>query len=139
LSAASPILAEVAALVCETLSLPREITVRADQLLVDDLSFTSMDLLDLLFRIEDRFGIAITEGTIGRLARGDLAEATFAHDGLLSEAGRTRLMELLSDTPRALFPERVAVSGLPRYCTVGAVARVVERLLVEKKGDECSS
>ena len=61
-----------------------------------------MDLLDLLFRIEQHFQIQIPEGTIYHLARGDLAEAEFAEDAVLTEPGRERLMNLLYDTPRSV-------------------------------------
>src|SRR5262245_25858846 len=86
----------VAALVRETLSLG-EVEIRTEQLLFYDLAFTSLDLLDLLFRIEEAMGISIAEGTIYRLARGDLPEEQFADKGYLTPLGRERLMALLSD------------------------------------------
>jgi acyl carrier protein len=98
-------------------------------LLFYDLSFTSMDLLDLLFRLEEQCDISISEGTLYGLARGDTPEAEFAEDGVLSAAGRERLMRLLHDTPPELFPERIHATTLPRYCTVGAIARLVEHKL----------
>ena len=116
-------------LVRQTLALPESEPVSPQQLFFYDLGFTSMDLLDLLFRIEQHFGIEIPEGTIYNLARGDLAEAEFAEDAVLTERGRQRLMELLYDTPRELFPARIHASTLPRFCTVGAIIRLVENVL----------
>jgi acyl carrier protein len=130
--------AQVAALVRATLSLPETAAVEPGQLLFHDLAFTSMDLLDLLFRLEDHFGIAVTEATVTRLARGDLDEAAFAQQGVLTPAGRARLMVLLDDTPPAMFPEEIDAAGLPRYCTAGAIARVVDHLLAERQA-ACSS
>jgi len=122
-------LAEVATLVRQTLALPDSEPIGQEQLFFYDLGFTSMDLLDLLFRLEQHFQIAIPEGTIYHLARGDLDEAKFAEDAVLTEAGRERLMELLYDTPRELFPPRVHATTLPRFCTVGAIVRLVDHKL----------
>jgi acyl carrier protein len=117
----------VAALVRETLSLG-QVEVRPEQLLFYDLAFTSLDLLDLLFRIEETMGIAIAEGTIYRLARGDLPDEQFADRGYLTALGRERLMALLVDTPPAVFPERIHVQSLPRYCSVGDIVRLLDHL-----------
>ena len=121
--------AEVAVLVRRTLALSENEQISPRQLFFYDLGFTSMDLLDLLFRIEQHFGIEIPEGTIYNLARGDLAETEFAEDAVLTEAGRQRLMDLLYDTPRELFPARIHASTLPRFCTVGAITRLVDHKL----------
>jgi acyl carrier protein len=121
----------VIALARDTLSLSdrEDLDVSPTTLLFYDLSFTSMDLLDLLFRIEERCGITISEGTLYQLARGDTPEAQFARDGVLSAAGRDHLMRLLYDTPPELFPERIHATTVPRYCTVGAIARLVDHHL----------
>jgi acyl carrier protein len=121
--------AEVAKLVRQTLALPESEPIEPQQLFFYDLGFTSMDLLDLLFRIEQHFQIEIPEGTIYHLARGDLVEAEFAEDAVLTEAGRARLMALLYDTPPQLFPPRIHATTLPRFCTVGAITRLVDHKL----------
>jgi acyl carrier protein len=120
------VLAEVAAIVRQTLALPESEPVRPEQLLFQDLNFTSLDMLDLLFRLEERFDISIPEGTISDLARGEMPEAEFAESSVLTAAGRERLMALLYDAPPQIFPARIHVTSLPRYCTVGAMARLVE-------------
>ena len=124
--------AEVATLVRQTLALPESEPIEPQQLFFYDLGFTSMDLLDLLFRIEQHFQIEIPEGTIYHLARGDLAEAEFADDAVLTAAGRERLMTLLYDTPRELFPARIHATTLPRFRTVGAITRLVDNKLAQK-------
>ena len=127
---------EVATLVRQTLALPESEPITPEQLFFYDLGFTSMDLLDLLFRIEQHFQIQIPEGTIYHLARRDLAEAEFAEDAVLTEAGRERLMNLLYDTPKELFPPRIHATTLPRFCTVGAIVRLVDHKLAQQT---CSS
>lgn len=119
---------KVIELVRETLSLPGEEPIRAEQLLFYDLDFTSLDLLDLLYRVEEHFGVAIPEGTLYGLARGDVDDAAFADRGHLTPLGRERLMVLLSDSPASIFPEKIHTQTLPRYCTVAAIARLVDHL-----------
>ena len=118
----------VAALVRDTLSLGDDQEIRPEQLLFYDLGFTSLDMLDLQYRIEEQLGIVVAEGTIYRLARGELDDAGFADKTVLTPVGRERLMALLDDTPRAVFPERIEAASLPRYCTVGALARLLDQL-----------
>ena len=121
--------AEVEMLVRKTLALPETVQISPRQLLFYDLGFTSMDLLDLLFRIEQHFEIEVPEGTIYHLARGELSEAEFAEDGVLTEVGRQRLMDMLYDTPKELFPARIHATTLPRFCTVAAITRLVDHKL----------
>jgi acyl carrier protein len=122
----------VVTLVRQTLAVPESEPISPQQLFFYDLGFTSMDLLDLLFRIEQHFEIQIPEGTIYQLARGDLDEAEFAVDAVLTEAGRLRLMALLYDTPKELFPPRIHATTLPRFCTVGAIVRLVDHKLAKQ-------
>ena len=121
--------AEVATLVRQTLAVPETEPIEPRQLFFYDLGFTSMDLLDLLFRVEQHFQIEIPEGTIYHLARGELSETEFAEDAVLTEAGRRHLMALLYDTPPELFPARIHATTLARFCTVGAITRLVDHKL----------
>src|ERR1051325_1269011 len=125
--------AEVSALVRQTLALPESEPVRPEQLLFYDLSFTSLDMLDLLFRLEQHFDISIPEGTIYQLARGEMPEDEFADGSVLTDSGRERLMTLLYDSPPQIFPPRIHVTTLPRYCTVGAMTRLVEHKLATRE------
>ena len=120
---------QVAALIRKTLALQESEPIEPKQLFFYDLGFTSMDLLDLLFRIEQHFHISIPEGTIYHLARGEMPEGEFATDGVLSEPGRQRLMAMLYDTPPEIFPARIHATTLPRYCSVGAFVRLIDHKL----------
>ncbi|WP_160164515.1 acyl carrier protein [Pedosphaera parvula] len=133
------ILDVVSASVRTTLGLRDNEPVRPDQLLFYDFAFTSMDMLDLMFRMEEHFKIMIPEETLYGLAKGDLAENEFANEGVLTTTGRERLMSLLHDSPREIFPERIHVKTFPRYCTVGAMVRLVEHQITIKEQVRCSS
>lgn len=120
--------AAVLDLVRETLGKPADFEVAPSQLLFYDLGFTSMDLLDFIFRLEERFSISIPEGTILGLAQGDVPDADFAQKGHLTPLGRTRLMALLHDSPPTIFPDAIHVQTLPRYCTIASFIRLVDHL-----------
>jgi acyl carrier protein len=65
--------------------------------LIRDLHVESIDLLDIVFALEQEFAIEITRGALESAARGTMTEAEFAPAGKLSSAGLARL--------RALLPE----------------------------------
>ena len=52
----------VAQIVRETQARPDTAVIEPAQLLFNDLAFTSMDLLDFLFRVEDSFGVVDRRG-----------------------------------------------------------------------------
>jgi len=102
------------------------VEVKPTSLLFYDLDFSSMDLLDLLFLAEERFGVRISQNDalLVQLA-GDGDASDCVVEGLLTDEARQRLLALLPDTPANLFPPRVPAASLYRYCTVSALARLV--------------
>ncbi|MBK9035401.1 MAG: acyl carrier protein [Myxococcales bacterium] len=65
--------------------------------LMEDLGAESLDMLDIVFGIEREFGIEITRGEMERAARGDMTDDEFAPGGVISDAGLTRLRELMPE------------------------------------------
>ena len=93
----TPPLAEtVRKVVAEALNLSADKVVPGASL-IDDLGADSLDFLDIVFKLEQTFGIQITRGEIERVARGDMSAEAFAPDGLISEAGLGRLRELMPE------------------------------------------
>ncbi|MBI2373215.1 MAG: acyl carrier protein [Deltaproteobacteria bacterium] len=72
-----------------------ESEVRLDSVLMAELGAESLDLLDIVFQLEQEFGIQITRGAIEAGARGDLSEEEFAPGGVVSEAGLARLAAVM--------------------------------------------
>ena len=70
----------------------------------DDLGAESLDYLDIVFRLEEAFGIQITRGEIEAAARGDLSDDEFAPDGVISELGLERLRELMPESADRIGP-----------------------------------
>jgi acyl carrier protein len=72
--------------------------------LIDDLGAESLDLLELVFRIERAYDIQITRGEMERAARGDLTDDQFAPAGVISPVGLDRLRELMPEARAHLQP-----------------------------------
>jgi acyl carrier protein len=96
--------------------------------LMDDLGAESLDYLDIVFQLEDRFGVKITRGELERAARGEMSEEAFAPGGVVSEAGLARLRELLPEAAAQVRPGLRATAILGLF-TVETFAKIVERKL----------
>ena len=79
-----------------------EVTLAAS--LMEDLGAESLDFLDIVFQLEQLFGIEITRGEMERAARGDMSDDEFAPGGVISEAGLTRLRELMPEAAARIQP-----------------------------------
>ena len=93
----------VCAIVAEALDVPRA-DVKPGSILMGDLGAESLDFLDIVFKLEQTFHIQITRGEMERAARGDMSEDEFAPGGVLSEAGLTRLRELMPEAKDRIQP-----------------------------------
>ena len=79
-----------------------EVTVTSS--LMEDLGAESLDFLDIVFQLEQGFGIEITRGEMERAARGDMSDDDFAPGGVISEAGLARLRELMPEAGARIKP-----------------------------------
>ncbi len=100
--------------------------------IIDDLGAESIDLLDIVFRLERAFKIKIPRNRIASDARGELPESEFERKGVITEAGRKRLQEYLSEVPPENFPASLRVDDIPRLFTVETFCKLVARALAEQ-------
>ncbi len=117
----------VIALVADVLGRrPSEVTLASR--LMHDLGAESLDYLDIVFQLEDRFGIKITRGELERAARGDMAEEEFAPGGVVSAAGLDRLRALLPEAAAEIAPG-LRASAILSLFTVGTFVKIAEKKL----------
>ena len=97
---------DVGEIVCQVVAeaLGRDVEVRVTSNLMDDLGAESLDFLDIVFKLEQTFGIQITRGEMERAARGDMSEDEFAPGGVVSDAGLARLRELMPEAADRIKP-----------------------------------
>lgn len=103
--------------------------VRLESRLFADLEAESIDLLDIVFRLEREFHIQIPRGRIVEDARGDLSEADFEHQGVLTDTGLKRLHEYLSEVPAENFRPQMNLADVPTLFTVETMCKVVIRAM----------
>jgi acyl carrier protein len=95
--------------------------------LIEGLDAESIDFLDLGFRLERAFKIKIPRGKIVENARGDLPEAEFEHNGIVTEKGLAHLREYLSEVPAERFKTPMKVADIPRLFTPTTFCKLVVR------------
>jgi acyl carrier protein len=95
--------------------------------LIEGLDAESIDFLDMVFRLERAFKIKIPRGKIVENARGDLPEAEFEHNGIVTEKGLAQLREYLSEVPAERFKTPMKVADIPRLFTPTTFCKLVVR------------
>ncbi len=115
---------------CETLELDAD-EVEWNSRLLDDLGAESIDLLDVVFRLESTFEIQIPRGGVEAQAKnvdGEPGEI----DGRLTIAGRDKLRSLMPEVPADEIFEGMKTSEIGRVFRVGTFVNIVTALLAEK-------
>jgi len=98
-----PVPEQVRQIIADALGKDRgEVTVTSS--LMEDLGAESLDFLDIVFQLEQSFGIEITRGEMERAAKGDMSDDDFAPGGVISEAGLARLRELMPEAEARIKP-----------------------------------
>jgi len=100
--------------------------VTPDASLIDELGADSLDLLDLVFRLEQAFHIRISRGDIERKAKETLPGEDFERDGLLTEQAKSALRLELPEVPAERFAALTRTSEIPRLFTARTFLRLVK-------------
>lgn len=101
-----------------------------DSKILEDLGAESLDLLDIVFRLEREFDIQIPRGQI---ASGADAEDGGEENGRLTEVGCTRLRELMPEVPPEDIQPGFKTSEIPTLFRVATFYNVVTTLLEQKE------
>lgn len=101
-----------------------------DSRVIDDLGAESLDLLDIVYRLERAFDIRIPRGGIERAAR-DGVDGEYEVNGILTDLARERLAEAMPEVPPEEFRPGLKVSEIPLLFRVGTFYRLVVRLQAE--------
>ena len=106
--------------------------VQWDSKVLDDLGAESLDLLDVVFRLERSFEIAIPRGGIEAEAR-TTTEGPGEVDGRLTQAGCNRMRRLMPEVPTDEIQVGMKVSEIPTLFRVGSFYNIVISLLEAKQ------
>ncbi len=122
---------ELKPLLVEVLGVAPE-KVRLDSVLVSDLGAESIDLLDLSFRIEERFQVRIEANEIEREARKRLPGGAYEKDGYLTEAALEEIRKSLPELDAAKLVKGLRKMDLPALLTVSFFVHLIARKLAGK-------
>ncbi len=114
--------------IATTIGIKKE-TITLDASLIDDLGADSLDLLDLVFSLEQAFGIQITRGEIEKRVRAVLPEDEFEKDGFLTEKAKAALMSHLPEVDPGKFSGNIRGLDIARFLTVRVFLRIVKEKL----------
>ena len=97
-----------------------------DSKILEDLGAESLDLLDIVFRLEREFDIQIPRG---KIASGADAEDGGEENGRLTELGCARLRDLMPEVPSGEIQPGLKTSEIPTLFRVATFYNVVTTLL----------
>ncbi|MFC2140887.1 acyl carrier protein [Acidobacteriota bacterium] len=127
------IISKVKVSIAETVGIKQE-EVTLDASVIDDLGADSLDLLDLVFQLEQEFDIRITRGEMESRAKETMPEEDFEVDGFLSEKAKDALKKSLPEVDASRFEGNIRKSEIPRLFTVRTFIKIVKEKL-EAKND----
>ena len=110
--------------------------VTPNALLFDDLGAESLDLLDIVFRLEKEFGIKIPRGGIqadALSAEGEnLKDEDLVVDGVLTPLGIEKLKISMPEVDPSRVTEGFRVDDIATLFTVQTFVNITQKLLEEK-------
>jgi acyl carrier protein len=108
--------------------------VRPDSVLFDDLGAESLDLLDIVFRLEKAFGIKIPRGGVQQdlLAAEGIKEQDVIVDGALTALGAEKLRERMTEVKGEKIKAGFRIDDIPTLFTVQTFVNIVKQQLAGK-------
>lgn len=123
-------LATICAAVADCLGVdPREVT--PESRLITDLAATSLDILDLIFTLEGRFGTKIRNAELDAFLRGELVSADAVQGGFLVPSAIERLSKFLPALATVPDRARVTPASIVGFITVESMWLLVEERVLK--------
>ena len=127
------VLAGVRECLASALDVPAD-SIRPEDKIIDDLGADSLDFLDIIFRLEQRFSIPINPREIERRAKAKLDGRPFEVDGVYTLDALAELRRALPEIPAEELADGLTVAELPRRFRAVTMVNLVERFLEESGG-----
>jgi len=106
--------------------------IRRESVLVADLGAESIDLLDLSFRIEERFQVTIEANEIEREAKHRMPDGVYEQGGFLTEEALVEIRRAAPELDPGRLVKGLRKVDLPALLTVGFFVRLISRKLAAK-------
>ena len=119
-------------LLVEVLGVPPE-KIRSDSVLVSELGAESIDLLDLSFRIEEKFQVRIEANEIELEAKKRIPGGLYEKNGYLTEAALDEIRKSLPELDAGKLVKGLHKMDLPALLTVSFFVRLIARKLAAQE------
>ena len=116
--------------IAESLAVPKD-DISLESRLVDDLDADSLDLMNIIFTLERKFGINVRETEFNFLTRLDFASPEVMRDGYLTAAVIDKLADWLPQVAAAPDRTKISPRNLFSMITVQSICVIVERRLTK--------
>lgn len=121
-SSRADIMSGVVACVSQSLG-AEESSIKPSTSLIEDLGADSLDILDLMFHLEEKFGIKLEKSDFNFLEKIEMKREEAVKDELLTDLAKEKLSALL---PELDASKDIRPADLSAYLSVSALARLVE-------------
>jgi len=108
--------------------------IHLDDRIIGDLGADSLDLLDLTFRLEQRFKAPMSFRELEKHAQRRLGGQEWQVDGVYTPAALAELRATMPEVPPEELPDGLTVAELPRKIRVLSVVNLVARRLEQLSG-----
>jgi len=111
----------------------RDDEIHMDSALAGDLGAESIDLLDLSFLIEQKFGITLETYEIEEEAKHHIPGGEYEKDGYLTPEALEELKKIMPGVPPEKFRPGLRRTDVPGLLTVGVFVSLIQRKLNERQ------
>ncbi|MBI4859578.1 MAG: acyl carrier protein [Candidatus Riflebacteria bacterium] len=118
----------------EVLLLKDPAVVTLSSSLIRDLGADSLDILDLIFHLEERFGIKISKDEINYYSNLGLPPEQTHVDGVLTAEALKGLAAMMPEVDPAVFSPGLKVSEVPKLITVQTLINLVKAKVEARPG-----
>lgn len=101
--------------------------------LVADLGADSLDFLDLVFQLEERFSVKISRGEVNLFGNLELPEEEAHQNGVLTRKALDKLKDLMPEVDPSVFQPGLTVAAVPKLLTTETFVNIVRRKLEAKE------
>ena len=105
--------------------------IHPDSVLVRELGADSIDLLDLTFLIEEKFGVTIEPGEFEKRVRAQTPGGIYEEDGVLTDAALAELRRLLPELGETALPSGLRKADIPGRLNVSVFVHAIQRKLAQ--------
>lgn len=100
--------------------------------LFDDLAIDSIDMVDILFNLERKYGIELKISEIEQFSKAELGDEPFEIDQVITPKGLEVLCRNLPDIDSSKLVKGITIHDIIRLITVKTLAHLVQ-VQIEKK------